>query len=97
MTPLFFVFKNVRVPFEGGTEFVLSGSAGYVVTESNFGKEATFVSVTLHKTERLGERLGPDGEMSGLTPDALGRLSEACLERLNRDFQVRDELAERQD
>ena len=89
----FFVFRRVSVPFEGGTEYSVSGSAHYVVESSHFGKEATFVSVVISDAERKGEAVGPDGPLSGLTPDGWERLAEAVVERLNRDTPLREELA----
>jgi hypothetical protein len=89
----FFVFRRLSVPFEGSTEYTVSGSACYVVESSHFGKEATFVSVLLTDAERKGETVGPDGPLNGLTPDGWERLADAVVERLNRDAPVREELA----
>jgi len=92
MSP-FFSFRRVHVPFEGGTVYVVSGDAHFVVESSHFGREATFVSVALSDYERKGETVGPDGPLNGLTPDAWERLADAVVEHLNRDSAIREELA----
>lgn len=90
---LFFSFRRMHVPFEGGTVYVVGGVAEYVVESSHFGREATFVSVAVSDYERNGETVGPDGPLNGLTPDARDRLADAVVEHLNRDSAIREELA----
>ena len=92
MTPFFpFNFRSYRVPFEGGAVCVCDGK-GYCAIVTRDGITDVHVMVATFDYHIEGDRMGPDGFLSGLDLPQYQKLGDLLRDKMQNDETLKEGL-----